>query len=56
MKGITIETIQNKYREQISSQLGDNIKPRNICVVGIPGEKRRWEKLLGEIMAKIFHN
>ena len=56
MKDIAIETIQNKYREKISSQLGDNINLRNICVVGIPGEKKRWEKLLGEIMAKIFPN
>ena len=56
MKDIGIGTIQNKHREQICSQLWDNFKQPNIHVVGIPGEKRRWEKLLGEIMAKIIPN
>ena len=39
MKDIGIETVQNKHREKICSQLWDNFKQPNIYVNGVRGEK-----------------
>ena len=35
-ENISIETIQFKENEQHISQLWDNIKQLNICVIGVP--------------------
>lgn len=62
LEDMAMETVQNEGKKMIeknkqrNSELWDNFKWPNICVIGVPDEVRKIERLFEEIMAEPFPN